>query len=214
MRNIPVFTTESGVASLVLEEIPYKKEAYIRIHSAESPREFLQECVDFCKAVGAENIFATGHGFLNVFPVHTQLVRMRCKGDMLSSSDLELRSVNEDTLPLWCDLYNTNMRNVPNASTMVASKVRGLLKSKNCCLVYEDQQLVGIGMTSSEQVDAIVSLIPGKGTEIMRALCKSLTGEYVNVEVASNNTAAVKLYRKLGFTEVETIAIWHCVHKI
>ena len=31
MKDIPVFTTDFGVASLILKEIPYRGEAYIRI---------------------------------------------------------------------------------------------------------------------------------------------------------------------------------------
>ena len=31
MKDIPAFTTENGIASLILREIPYREEAYIRI---------------------------------------------------------------------------------------------------------------------------------------------------------------------------------------
>ena len=48
MRNIPVFTTENGVGSLVLQEIPYTGNAYVRIHDSVMPEAFLRECVDFC----------------------------------------------------------------------------------------------------------------------------------------------------------------------
>ena len=54
MRNIPVFTTEFGVGSLILREIPYRQEAYIRIQDTGQPEIFLKECVDFCKTAGAE----------------------------------------------------------------------------------------------------------------------------------------------------------------
>jgi len=33
MRDIPVFTTQYGVASLVLKEIPYKKRAHITLQA-------------------------------------------------------------------------------------------------------------------------------------------------------------------------------------
>ena len=35
MKDFPVFTTENGVASLILKEIPYRGEAYI--HLRDSP---------------------------------------------------------------------------------------------------------------------------------------------------------------------------------
>ena len=49
MRDFPVFTTENGVSSITLKEVPYKGVAYIKIQSSLQPESFLQECVDFCK---------------------------------------------------------------------------------------------------------------------------------------------------------------------
>ena len=63
MRDFPIFSTETGVSSLTLKEIPYKKQAYIRIQDVQpgTLQEHLRECVQFCKAAGAEHIFAAGH---------------------------------------------------------------------------------------------------------------------------------------------------------
>ena len=71
MRDIPVFTTEYGVSSLFLKEIPYKSEAYIRIRDVQ-PEGFeahLQECVSFCRMCGAEWIDAAGHEYLKKYPL-------------------------------------------------------------------------------------------------------------------------------------------------
>ena len=35
MKDIPVFTTEFGIASLILRDIPYRGEAYVRVRSCE-----------------------------------------------------------------------------------------------------------------------------------------------------------------------------------
>ena len=59
MKDFPVFTTENGAASLVLKEIPYKKEAYITLRASQAPQALLEECVSFCRACGAEKIYAT-----------------------------------------------------------------------------------------------------------------------------------------------------------
>ena len=45
MRDLPVFTTENGVGSLVFKEIPYSGTAYVTIHDSSFPTEFLMECV-------------------------------------------------------------------------------------------------------------------------------------------------------------------------
>ena len=60
MRDMPMFTTENGVASLTLNQIPYTKSAWIRIQNSVSPQALLEECIAFCKAVDAEYIYATG----------------------------------------------------------------------------------------------------------------------------------------------------------
>ena len=52
MKDIPVFTTEFGVASLILKEIPYRREAYIRIQTTQQPQELLKECISFCRMCG------------------------------------------------------------------------------------------------------------------------------------------------------------------
>ena len=56
MKDFPCFATDDGVASLILKEIPYRQEAYIRFQDVQPGRfaPFLQECVSFCRMAGAE----------------------------------------------------------------------------------------------------------------------------------------------------------------
>ena len=77
MRDFPVFTTEHGAASLVLREIPYKSIAYITLQDTKQPEDLLQECVDFCRIAGARKIYATGHEFLEQYPLYTAVWKMR-----------------------------------------------------------------------------------------------------------------------------------------
>ena len=79
MRDFPLFTTEYGVVSLLLKEIPYKQTAYIRIREVQEGffGEDLKECVAFCRMCGAEKIYATGHETLEGYPLHTAVVQMR-----------------------------------------------------------------------------------------------------------------------------------------
>ena len=71
MRDFPIFTTEYGVSSLTLKEIPYKKQAYIHIRQVQEGyfREHLEECVSFCRMCGAEAVFAAGHEALEGYPL-------------------------------------------------------------------------------------------------------------------------------------------------
>ena len=43
MKDFPVFPTSHGAASLTLKEIPYRREAYIKIQSTQEPELLLEE---------------------------------------------------------------------------------------------------------------------------------------------------------------------------
>ena len=58
MKDFPVFPTQHGAASLILKEIPYRGEAYIKIQSTQEPDALLEECIHFCVACGAERVYA------------------------------------------------------------------------------------------------------------------------------------------------------------
>ena len=42
MKDFPVFTTEYGVASLILKEIPYQGTAYITLQDSLEPEKLLE----------------------------------------------------------------------------------------------------------------------------------------------------------------------------
>lgn len=212
MKNIPFFTTSAGVTGLVLEEIPYKKEAYIKIHTAVDPESLLQDAVTFCKAVGANAIYASGDALLEKYPLHTEILKLQCSKVMLQSTQATLCSVEENTAEQWRGVYNTNMRYVPNAATISKSSMVDLAKAGGCYFVYSGEVLIGIGKVNGSNVDAIVSLVQGMGKDVMLALCGMVTADRVTVEVANNNIPAMKLYQKLGFVELDKIAKWFRVY--
>ena len=90
MRDIPVFATQNGVASLVLNEIPYWKKAYIIVQSVSHPDLFINECKGFCLAVGAQEIYASGDICLKEFPKHTSILKMCASKDALPDTDAAL----------------------------------------------------------------------------------------------------------------------------
>ena len=95
MRNFPVFTTENGVGSLVLKEIPYSGNAYIKIQSSLSVEAFINDCIDFCNMAGAVHIYACGDSFLERYPFHTAVWKMRKDVSALSQNDSSLFPVTE-----------------------------------------------------------------------------------------------------------------------
>ena len=209
MRDIPVFTTENGVASLIFKEIPYTQTAYVRLQSTLEPKAFCDECVEFCRAVGAQMIYATGHEYLEKYPFHTAIWEMARSLEGLEDTDAAIFPVTEKTLERWREIYNEAMKDVPNASYMTQAEAQALLRTGDGYFVHRDGQLLGIGKAAGERLDAVVSCIPGAGRTVMLALAHALTGERITLQVASANIRAVKLYEKMGFIPVSEVSKWY-----
>jgi hypothetical protein len=209
MKDFPVFTTQHGAASLVLKQIPYSGCAYITIQDSCSPGELLKECSDFCQAVGASSVYASGHDYLAKFPRHTEIVLMRCQREQLDDTDAALFPVCAETLERFRQIYNDAMKAVPNASCLTADDAEKVLKDGNGYFVHRKDQLLGIGIAGGERIEAIVSLIAGCGSDVLRALNHALSGSTVEVEVATANQRAISLYNKLGFVCCKELSKWY-----
>ena len=211
MNDIPVFTTEFGVASLFLREIPYRQRAHIKIQSSLEPEKLLEECIGFCRACGAEWIDAAGHAYLEKYPMITALYAMQCPRDALQETDACLFPVTEETVGQWLDIYNTRMANVPNAAYMDSKDGKELLKTGDGYFVHRDGQLLGIGKAAGDFISAIVAVKPGMGEMVVRTLVSALTEDTVRLMVAGANERAVRLYERLGFTKTKELSRWYRV---
>ena len=209
MKDFPVFTTEYGVASLILKEIPYKGVAYIFIRSSQQPEELLQECVSFCRICGAERIYATGHEELLKYPLHSVIYEMR--GEAVTDEGMveNLWPVTAETVGRWREIYNRRMRAVDNASTLEASDEKRITESGGAYFVHEKGQLLGIGWMEQGEVKAVASEVPGAGVRIMHTLMSVIPEEQVHLQVVSTNHRAIRLYEKLGFVKTAEISRWY-----
>lgn len=211
MKDIPMFTTENGAASLFLREIPYRQRAHIKIHSSLEPEALLEECIGFCRACGAEWIDAAGHEYLNKYPRITSLVIMNADRSALGDTDACLFPVTEATVGKWLDIYNERMADVPNAAYMDSADGRELLKSGDGYFVHRDGKLLGIGKAAGDFIDTVISVQPGAGETVVRALAGILDTDTVRLMVADANIRAVRLYERMGFMCVKEVSRWYRV---
>ncbi len=209
MKDIPMFTSEYGVASLFLREIPYRGRAHIKIQSSMDPEKLLEECVSFCRMCGAEWIDAAGHEYLEKYPLITALVSMQCSRERLGEGDAYLFPMTEQTMQQWLDICNERMANVPNAAYLDAREGRDLLQKGSAYFVHKDGELLGIGIASDDFIDTVVAVKPGAGETVVRALNGVLTGDTARLMVADANTRAVRLYERLGFVKVKELSRWY-----
>lgn len=209
MRDFPIFTTELGIASLTLSQIPYTKKAYIRIQSTLDGEKLLQECAGFCKAAGAEEIYCTGHETCEAYLKHTDILKMQADRCSVGETDALLFPVTEKTVEKYREIYNSKIAAVPNGAWMTIAMGQKLLQDGGAYFVHRNGDLLGIGQLSGPQISWVAAIKQGAGADVVRALCHGIFEDRVILEVASENQKAMALYEKLGFLPVELISSWY-----
>lgn len=212
MKDFPVFTTENGAASLVLKEIPYKKEAYITLRSSQTPEALLEECASFCRACGAEKIYATGHELLEAYPLHASVLEMRGIPQIEEQYIANLFPVTEASVSRWREIHNRAMKDTANVGTLEARDEGKLLKG-GAYFVHRAGQLLGIGYLREETVEVIAAAFPGAGKYVLHSICSVCPGVPLRLEVASTNERAIALYEKIGFLKVKELSRWYRIEK-
>lgn len=209
MKDFPLFPTDHGAASLTLKEIPYRKEAFIHIHSSQDPELLLRECADFCIACGAEAVYATGHDYLERFRVYTALLEMRGQIPLCEDEIPAMFPVTEPTVGKWREVYNAKMKQIPLASTLESRDEKAILSSGGAYFIHRNGDLMGIGWLQGSQIKAIASLQPGAGKTVLKAMQSILPQQTLSLEVASTNLKAICLYERMGFLKTGELARWY-----
>lgn len=211
MKNLPVFTTEYGVATLILKEIPYQETAYIILQDTLEPLLLVRECSDFCRACGAERIYARGSDALAKYPLFTAMWEMTCLRESIPDTDAALWPVQERTLTQWQEIYNQKVKTVPNGAWMTDADAKEMLAKGDGYFVHRGDTLLGIGKASVDRVDWVASVKPGAGADVVKALIHATTEDRVCLTVASVNKKAVALYESLGFLKTAEITRWYTI---
>lgn len=211
MKDFPVFTTEYGVASLVLKEVPYRGEAYVTLRDSQEPEQLLLECIGFCRACGAEKIYAKGHSFLEKYPVHAAIYEMRGEAVVDRDKLENLFPVTEATVGEWRRICNERMRNIDCSATQTAADEKEIVSSGGAYFVHHEGELLGIGWLADTELLLICSVKPGAGQQVMNTLMSLVEGALMSLEVASTNERAIHFYEKMGFVKVKELGHWYRV---
>ena len=209
MKDLPVFTTEYGVATLILKEIPYQETAYVILRDSLEPLSLVRECGDFCRACGAERIYATGHDVLDAYPFYTAMWEMSCLRETIADTDAALWPVQEGTVAQWQEIYNQKARKVPNGAWMTDADAKQMLTKGDGYFIHRGDTLLGIGRAWADRIDWVASVRPGAGADVVRALAHAATEDRISLTVASVNQKAVQLYERVGFIKSAEISKWY-----
>ena len=211
MKDFPVFTTDWGVSSLILREIPYRAEAYIHIQDVQPDgfEEHLKECAAFCRMAGADRVYATGTQLLQAYPEYMSVYEMRGMAWVDPEKMVNLFPVTEQTVGRWRSLMNERLRNVDNAATLTAFDEKKILQSGGAYYIHRSGELLGLGWMEDTKLLLVAAVKPGAGETVMHSLMSLVEGADMTIEVASTNDRAIRLYEKLGFMKIREVVKWY-----
>ena len=211
MKDIPIFTTDYGVASILLKEVPYRSIAYVRVQDTQpgALKDLIGECVQFCRAAGAQTVLASGHPAMEDWPCHHSILTMR--GPTWMEPEANLWPVTGDTVTQWREIYNRKMKGVDNAATMTALDEKSIVSSGGAYFVHSAGQLLGIGWIEEGRLLCVAAERPGMGRRVLRTLLTAQGSEWVELEVASTNERAIRLYEGMGFAKTGERSRWYRV---
>ena len=212
MKDFPMFTTEFGVASLILQEIPYRGEAFILIQDTLQPEELLAECISFCRMCGAEKIYARGHEITEKYPLHCIVLEMRGQAKVDETKVENLWPVTEENVGRWRELANEKMRPVDNSGTLTKRHEQDILSSGGAYFVHHEGELLGAGWLVGNELLLVCAAKSGAGERVCHTLFSLIPGQEVKLDVVSTNIRAIRLYEKLGFIRTSELRQWHRVH--
>lgn len=210
MKDIPLFTGTYGLASLVLKEVSVTGRAYAVIRAVWNGQldAFLQECKSFCRAVGAEEIYASyGKEDLPAMHVHDVLAMEMEKSALGSGNPVELEPLTPENGQTFLEIYNTCFRDAVGASVYGNEDLARLYDTDCGFLAKKDGVYAGIAEISQTGLESIAVLPPyrGLGYDLALAVLPMVPRKTIRLKVASTNEKAISLYKRLGFDLVETL---------
>lgn len=209
MKDIPFFTTDYGVASLMLREIPYRQEAYIQVQDVQpgQTEALIRECMAFCRAAGAEKIYWSAGAAEG--QLHALIYEMRGTAQVDKEKIENLFPVTEQTVSQWRQIYNQRMAQVDNAATLTEADEKRILETGGAYFIHQAGKLLGIGWLEGEKLLTIATVETGAGERVLNTLLSVVEGASITLEVASTNEKAIRLYEKFGFLKTREIRRWY-----
>lgn len=213
MKDIPMFTGTHGLASLILKEISVSGRAYVLVRAVWNGQTeaFLQECFGFCRAVGAERVYAS-YDMEDLPADHAyDMVSMELeKAKLPKGKPVELEPLTPENGQAFLDIYNTCFREIAGASAYTRQDLQRLYDTDCAFLAKKDGGYAAIAEISQEGLESIAVLPPyrGLGYDLALTVLPMVPKTVIRLKVASTNEKALGLYKRLGFVEEKTLSRW------
>lgn len=213
MKDIPIFTGEHGIATLILREIPHQQRAYVMLRTVWHLQPFLEECRAFCRMAGAESVYVTGEDCLDMLPFVHEMQRWTCRRDKLPplTEPVQLQPLTDGNREEFRRLYNDLFAQVPNAATCTAQEAARIQREEQAALAIVDGQTAGLVQWTDNRLEAIAVLPEhhGLGYRLALTVLHRMEAETVELQVSSANERALRLYQRLGFAKAGALSRWY-----
>ena len=215
MKNIPMFTSSCGLATLILKEIAWNGRAYVLVRSVwnDQTAALLDECRSFCRAVGAEEIYASWDAEELPAEHAWDMIDMACPKSALPAprQTVELEQATPETAEDYLRIYNQCFRDVPAAASYDRKSLEPLYGEELIWLAKVHGQYAAVAEISKEGLEGIAVLpeFRGLGYDLAAAVLRMVPSTEVRLKVASTNVRARRLYDRLGFAETGISRRWY-----
>lgn len=212
MKDIPMFTCEHGMASLILREIPSRGEGYVLPRTVFGDRAaLLRTCAQFCRAVGAERVCFLGESEEIGFERYACLRERTVETSALPITNAVAVPLQREDADVWAEVYNRLFRAVPVAQSCTGSDLREILAERQGYFVLRDGKRIGLGRLRRGELAALAAMERGAGTDVLCALAGQLGEPTVRLTCAEENRPAMALYDRLGFTPGTIRECWYTI---
>lgn len=218
MNNIPMFQSQGGTAALILREIPMSGKAYVSLETVveENLDQMIAECAAFCRACGADEIFVTRRDSTSPLPrphAHDILLLTMDKSALPTGEPVKLVPIQEDNDSIYIRIYNQCFSSVSGAAFYDRKQIQRIYLLHQQAFLALDENDVPFGMGELHENElAAIGVLPeyrGRGYELALSLLDRCPGPELSLTVASDNTAALRLYEKIGFQQKKIISSWY-----
>lgn len=212
MKDIPVFTGAHGIATLVLKEISWSGCGYVIVRSVwDDAAAFLAECLSFCRACGAEQVYASWElAELPAEHAYDMVCMEMKKSELPPENFVETEDLTGENSEAFLEIYNRCFQNVPNAASYSAKDTARLLGEEMAYLVRRDGAYAAVAEISRRGLEA-VAVLPehkGLGYALTRTVLEKVPSTNIELKVASTNTRAIRMYERLGFQRRGILSRW------
>ena len=209
MKNIPMFTSSYGLATLILREIAWNGRAYVLVRSVwnDQAAELLDECRQFCRAVGAEEVYASWDAEELPADHAYDMIDMTCPKAALPvpRNPVELEQVRPETAEDYLLIYKQCFRDVSSAASYDRNSLEPLYGEDLAWLAKTDGQYAAVAEISKEGLEGIAVLPEYRGRGYGKGLLRELSRRAVAEGCGRLewccldwNQPSIDFYRSLG----------------